>query len=264
LTSLSSCSSAGGGRVWLLLRGLARERRHWHEFPRLLAERDECHQVELVDLPGAGAEFERVPSPSVAWMARDVARRLPPVVTNARAGTVHVVGLSLGGMVVLELCRLLPERFARAVIINASSRLTPPLARLAPRAALGLLRAASMVDPRLRERRVLELTSTLPAAERARYAIMLADLTRDAPVARSTLLSQLLAAARFYPPAPTTLGAKLLFVCSREDALVSPRCSRDLAAFYASGCEEHASAGHDLPLDDPAWLCERVVRFAAG
>jgi pimeloyl-ACP methyl ester carboxylesterase len=260
----SGGGSVGRGRVWLLVRGLARERRHWHEFPRLLAERDGSDAVELVDLPGAGAEHGRVPLPSVAWMARDVARRLPPAVTRASAGAVSLVGLSLGGMVALELCRLLSGRFSRAVIINASSRLTPPLARLRPCAALGLVRAGLSGDPTLREQQVLELTSTLPAAERARYAGLAAGFAQDAPVARRTQLSQLLAAARFRPPAPATLGTKLLFLCSENDGLVSPRCSRELAAFYGARYEQHASAGHDLPLDDPAWLCERLVTFASG
>jgi pimeloyl-ACP methyl ester carboxylesterase len=239
----SGGGSVGRGRVWLLVRGLARERRHWHEFPRLLAERDGSDAVELVDLPGAGAEHGRVPLPSVAWMARDVARRLPPAVTRASAGAVSLVGLSLGGMVALELCRLLSGRFSRAVIINASSRLTPPLARLRPCAALGLVRAGLSGDPTLREQQVLELTSTLPAAERARYAGLAAGFAQDAPA---------------------TLGTKLLFLCSENDGLVSPRCSRELAAFYGARYEQHASAGHDLPLDDPAWLCERLVTFASG
>lgn len=248
--------------VWLLVRGLAREQRHWHDFPRRLAQRDPSRGVEVIDLPGSGSELGRVPRPSVSWMARDVARRLPRAVTHACGNPAGVVGLSLGGMVALELCRLLPEVFSSAVVINSSSRLTPPLARLVPRGGLALLRAAWTLEPTQREQRVLALTSALPAAERALYASLAAEISRDAPVARRTLLVQLLAAARFEPPAPESLAARLLFLCSERDALVSPRCSQDLAAFYGAACERHASAGHDLPLDDPDWLCERVVRFA--
>jgi pimeloyl-ACP methyl ester carboxylesterase len=250
--------------TWLLVRGLTRERRHWHEFPGLLAEREASGDVELVDLPGAGAEAGHVPLPSVAWMARDVARRLPPSFSGVGAKPYHVLGLSLGGMVALELCRLFPERFSSAVIINASSRLTPPHERLRPGAALELLRAALTLDPASRERRVLDLTSTLPATERARYARLSGQFARDAPVARRTLIAQLIAAARFRPPRPEVLRARLSFVCSSHDAVVSPRCSRDLAALYGSSCLEHPRAGHDVALDDPAWLCEHAVTFAAG
>jgi pimeloyl-ACP methyl ester carboxylesterase len=195
-------------------------------------------------------------------MARDVARRLPPAGTATGAKPYRLLGLSLGGMVALELCRLFPERFSHAVIINASSRLTPARARLRRGAALELLRAALTPDPARREQRVLDLTSTLPAGERARYARLSAQFARDAPVARRTLLAQLLAAARFRPP--ETLRVRLAFVGSRHDAVVSPRCSRDLAALYASPYLEHPSAGHDVPLDDPVWLCEHALAFVAG
>jgi len=246
--------------LWLLVRGLTRERRHWHEFPRALAERVPGHEVVLLDLPGAGSEAARVPWPSVRWMARDVARRFPPALRRPRAA-VGLLGLSLGGMVALELCRLFPDLFPLAVIVNASSRLTPPQARLQPHAARELLQAALTLDAVQREQRVLALTSTLPEAERQRYAALSAEFARDAPVARRTLLAQLLAAARFRPPPPRSLHTRLSFVCSERDAVVSPRCSRDLAAFYASACAEHPHAGHDLALDDPVWLCERIVAF---
>ena len=73
------------------------------------------------------------------------------------------------------------------------------------------------------------------------------------------MLAQLLGAARFVPPPPDVIGAKLTFIGSRHDRLVSMRCTRDLAAFYSCAPIEHPWAGHDLPLDDPDWLCARVV-----
>jgi pimeloyl-ACP methyl ester carboxylesterase len=92
--------------------------------------------------------------------------------------------------------------------------------------------------------------------------VLAAGYAREAPMTRWSMLSQLLAAARFCPPEPGTLQARLMFVCSRADDLVSPECSRDLAAFYSCPLEEHPTAGHDLALDDPEWLCERIWTFA--
>lgn len=244
---------------WLLLRGLAREQRHWHEFPELLARRSGA-SVQRVDLAGAGTEARRLPWPSVAWMARDVARRWPPLESGGAPWS--LVGLSLGGMVALELCRLYPRRFAGAVVVNSSSRLTPMVSRLRPEAALALGRAALMQDAVEREARVLELSSMLEPLERVRRAQLAAEFLRDAPATRRTLVSQLLAAARFLPPAPARVQTRLLFVTSRNDALVSPRCSHDLGELYGARVEEHPSAGHDLPLDAPDWLCERLLGFA--
>jgi pimeloyl-ACP methyl ester carboxylesterase len=250
---------------WLLLRGLARERRHWHGFVDLFRAGAGASSIVLADLAGVGTEHRRCPRASVAWMARDVARRVPGLgASGISLVDWSVVGLSLGGMVALELCRLYPERIRQGVIVNASSCLSSVRARLRPGAALGLLRAALSHDPVQRERRVLALTSTLPEAVRDRYARTAAEFARDAPASRRSALVQLVAAARFVPPKRAQLGTRLLFMSARNDALVNPRCSRDLAAWYGVTSEEHPWAGHDLPLDDPVWMCEHILSFAAA
>lgn len=252
-------------RHWLLLRGLAREQRHWHEFRDLFAARMSGASVDCVDVAGAGTEHVVLPRPSVCWMARDVARRLPALGRAQHSeGRWGVVGLSLGGMLALELCGMFPDRVDAAVIINCSSRLTRRSARIRPAAAIQLLRAASLRDPLRREQIVLALTSALPEAERTLYAERAAEFARDAPPSRWAAVAQLLAAGRFQPPERDRVRARLAFVCSRHDGLVSPRCTRDLAAWFGCACEEHAWASHDLPLDDPAWLCEHIAQFAGG
>ena len=242
---------------WLLLRGLAREQRHWHEFSQRLVERLPSGRVQPLDVAGTGTERGRHPRPSIEWLARDVARRLPDA-GGEGSSSWGVMGISLGGMIALELCRLLPGRITRAVIINSSSRLSGPATRFRPLAAARLAQALVSRDDTRREEIVLELTSRLARDERSRYARLAAEFARDAPMSRASVALQLAAAARFSPP---SLATPLLLVCSRRDALVNPRCTRDLAAFYGCGFEEHPDAGHDLPLDDPDWLCEQTLRF---
>jgi pimeloyl-[acyl-carrier protein] methyl ester esterase len=248
---------------WLLLRGLAREQRHWHGFVDLFRARVGASNVVLADLAGVGTERRRWPRASVAWMAHDVARRVPGLAASGEPmARWSVVGLSLGGMIALELCRQYPERIQRGVIVNASSRLSSARARLRLGAALGLVQAVLSPDPVRRERRVLALTSTLPQALRDSYARTAAEFARDAPASRGAVLVQLLAAARFVPPARSQLAARLAFICARNDTLVNPRCSRDLATWYGVASEEHPWAGHDLPLDDPEWLCDHILGLA--
>src|SRR4051812_46601339 len=118
---------------WLLLRGLGREQRHWYEFPERLRELVAPEPVFLLDLAGMGTERERIPAPSVPWLARDVAQRAAQLRSSPGRGnnpdTWSLIGLSLGGMVALELCRLWGQRVARAIVINSSSNITSPLAR---------------------------------------------------------------------------------------------------------------------------------------
>jgi pimeloyl-ACP methyl ester carboxylesterase len=246
---------------YLLVRGLGREALHWYDFPGALAARSGA-RVERLDVAGSGTQRARRPRPSVPWLARDVARRWRALASAAPSSAWTVVGLSLGGMIALELCRILPGTFSRAVIINASSRLTPLTERLRPSGACTLLGAVLSSDALARERRVLALTSALPPDARRRYARRAALIAEQRPPSRASVLAQLLGAARFVPPAPTALSVPLTFVCSRGDRLVSPRCTHDLAELYASSVLEHPWAGHDLPLDDPSWLCERLVSMA--
>jgi pimeloyl-ACP methyl ester carboxylesterase len=248
---------------WLLLRGLAREQRHWQEFRQRLAAREGGANVHAVDVAGAGTEHVVLPRPSITWMARDVARRVPALAGAPRAGERwSLVGLSLGGMLALELCRLFPLHIEAALIINSSSRLTSACSRIRPGAALAIAQALSLSDPLQRESVVLGLTSALPETERALYARRAAEFARDAPPSRWAVVAQLLAAGRFFPPQRGVLRARLGFVCSRHDRLVDPVCTRDLAAWFGSGCSEHPWAGHDLALDDPDWLCDHIAQFA--
>src|SRR5215510_10791267 len=117
---------------WLLLRGLGREQRHWYEFPQRLRELVAPEPVFLLDLAGMGTERGRLPPPSVPWLARDVARRAAQLTSGPGRGNPpeawSLIGLSLGGMVALELCWLWGPRVARAIVINSSSSLTSPVA----------------------------------------------------------------------------------------------------------------------------------------
>jgi predicted alpha/beta hydrolase family esterase len=54
-----------------------------------------------------------------------------------------------------------------------------------------------------------------------------------------------------------------LVLTSAADRMVDPSCSRALARQWGCALREHASAGHDLPLDDGAWVSEQVAQWLA-
>lgn len=64
--------------TWILLRGLAREARHWgsfaQQFSRVLASSNLIHQAEALDLPGNG-EFCQLPSPTSVPRMVELARQ---------------------------------------------------------------------------------------------------------------------------------------------------------------------------------------------
>lgn len=242
---------------WLLLRGLGREQRHWHDFPDRLARRLHASSVATLDLAGAGTEHGRRSYSSIARLAEDVAARsLRKAAAGERLG---LVGLSLGGMVALELAGSGRPEVAACVVINSSSRASTTFARMRPRAAGTIVGMLGRRDALAREERVLALTSRLPGGvlgERARSA---AHFALQRPMSRKSFACQLMAAARFTPPPVEQMGTPLLFLSSRGDELVDPRCSADLARRYAAPHVQHPWAGHDLPLDDPDWVSCQIA-----
>jgi predicted alpha/beta hydrolase family esterase len=50
---------------------------------------------------------------------------------------------------------------------------------------------------------------------------------------------------------------------SAADGLVDPRCSQRLAQAWGAPMRKHPTAGHDLPLDDGAWVAREVAAWLA-
>jgi alpha-beta hydrolase superfamily lysophospholipase len=114
-------------------------------------------------------------------------------------------------------------------------------------------------DDAAREAAILQLTSRRVAAVPPQWL----TLRRERPVSRLNALRQLAAAAAFRLPAAAP-AVPLLLLASRGDALVDAGCSQALAARWDLPLEVHPDAGHDLPLDDEAWVVERVAQWLRG
>lgn len=243
--------------TWVLLRGLAREARHWGGFGAELQRQLPGREVVVApDLPGNGALW-RERSPARVDAMVDAARRelaslphKPPYV---------LVALSLGGMVALRWAAQERRKVRGCVLINTSlGGHSPFWQRLRPGAYLPLARILLSRHALDRESRVLRLTSNAPPQEAT--ARLWARYADEAPVQRTNALRQLTAAARHRPVAERPAVPTLL-LASEHDRLVSSACSRALAAAWDAPLAVHPSAGHDLPLDDPRWVIEQVLAW---
>jgi pimeloyl-ACP methyl ester carboxylesterase len=85
---------------------------------------------------------------------------------------------------------------------------------------------------------------------------------RECPVSRASALRQLWAAARYKAPAAKP-AVPMLVLTSTHDGLVDTRCSERLAAAWQCEIARHPQAGHDLPLDDSAWVLAQIQRWLA-
>lgn len=241
--------------TWVLLRGLSRERRHWGDFVRCFTRIVPGSIVIAIDLPGNGALCGQ-PSPTrVEDMAEfcrtDLARRgIPP--------PYNLLAMSLGAMVALDWAYRHPVDISRCVLINTSVRSVNPFyRRLRPGNYLPLLRLVFLGgSPEAWEREILRCTSRLRSGQQE-IAREWAVLRRERPPARSNILRQLLAAARYRAPSGPP-SVPLLMLASRADALVDVRCSLALARAWKCPIRIHEAAGHDLPLDDAEWTAGRV------
>lgn len=245
--------------AWVLLRGLSRERRHWGEFPGHLQQACGDGEVHALDLPGNGG-LNRLASPvDVAAMAENCRAQL---CERGIAPPYYLLAMSLGAMVAVAWAGRYPQEVAGCVLINTSlRRFSPFYRRLTPRNYLPLLRLLLERDPERRESAILRLTSCRP--ERPATLAEWTAYARQHPVTPGNALRQLLAAARYWAPAGKPPPA-LLILASAGDRLVDPRCSRELATRWQAAFAEHPSAGHDLPLDDPAWVARQIAGWLRG
>lgn len=247
--------------TWLLLRGLSRSAGHWGSFPQQLAAALPDARVIALDLPGNGRLCGQRSATSVAAMAEQARQQLRAA---GVAPPVHLVALSLGGMVACQWAVSWPQELCSVVLINTSLRGVSPVQqrmRLAAWPALLRLALAPCGD-RQWEETIHTLTSQRPEQRQATVAAWLA-LRRQQPVVRLNVLRQLLAAARYRAPEQPP-DVPLLLLASQADRLVDSRCSAMLARRWGVPLLLHPSAGHDLPLDDPDWLIEQLRQWQAG
>ncbi len=245
---------------WILLRGLAREARHWEDFPERLAGVLGCPAPLTPDLPGAGRRF-REPAPlSVPGLAAAVRAE---VLRGGARPPLSLLGLSLGGMVAVAWAALWPGEVGALVTANTSlGRYSAPWRRLRP-GVLGLVaRAAGATSAEDRERALLAMIAqNLPDPDR--LARRWGEYQRQCPVSLINVARQTLAAARYRGPArpPPIPG---LVLRSLGDRMVSPRCSERLARAWGWPLASHPWGGHDLPLEDPGWCVEQVAAWNQG
>lgn len=244
--------------TWILLRGLGREQAHWGAFQDALRARIPAGDTVLpVDLPGNGKRHRESSPLTVQGMLHAVRAE---VAGAASRKPCVVVALSLGGMVALEWASTCPAEVHACILVNTSLRACSPFwQRLRPTAYPALLRWLLPGSLARREASVLAATSNRPLDAMVLAAWV--GIATQRPVRRLNVLRQLLGAGRFR--APARIRVPTLVIASRGDRLVSPACSEAIAQANGLPLAQHPWAGHDLPLDDPCWLAERIAGWAA-
>lgn len=253
----------------LLIRGLARETRHWGDFIGELqtayASRGLALRVTTVDLPGCGRHSEmRAPVTVAANVDFARSKYADIMASEAQAGMPppshrRLVALSFGGMIAANWLERFPTDFHSAVLMNSSWQgLSPFYERLRYDSWWRLPGLLAEQDVRVREQRVLEWISNRPE-RRSAVLDQWAAIQLSRPVSPANAALQLLAAGRFKPP--DKIKAPVLVLASRQDRFVNPRCSEVIARHLKAKLVTHPSAGHDLTLDAGPWVAEMIAEW---
>lgn len=243
-------------KTWVFMRGWGRESGHWSGFvDRFKACFPEDH-VMTVDHAGLGRQRERAVPTSVPAMVETVRIQVP------RLGTQYILfGHSLGGMVALDwMARHAPE-VAGAVLINTSTRDTSSWRERLALSSLNRM-AKIMMEPseREREERIMKLVTRKPEAHLEQLGEWV-KIARERPPSRLTMARQLWAASRFSLNDFPKDHAPILCLGSLGDELVDPACTDRLAQRLHADLSLHPWAGHEITLDDPDWVLERIMKW---
>jgi pimeloyl-ACP methyl ester carboxylesterase len=239
---------AGSGEPLLLIMGLGGDHQAWGFQFRAFAER---HRVIAFDNRGAGQSS----APDEPYTIRGMADDARGLLDALGVGRVHVVGVSMGGMIAQELALAQPERVASLHLGCTLARSDPYL-----RSVLRVWRDLRARLPQESVVRTIALWLLAPAtfAERPDFAEMVVQAALANPFPQSTagFLRQSEAVmghdtldrlAALRPPTLVTVG--------EDDILVPPRFSREVsAAIPGSALHVVAAAGH-------VYFWERVDDF---
>jgi pimeloyl-ACP methyl ester carboxylesterase len=242
---------------WILIRGLVRGAGHWTDFPERLQAAFPQDHIELLEIPGNGARYQEKSPLTMEEMVKSL-RQASSFVREGKK--VSILAISLGAMLATAWAEQFPDEVESLVLINSSSakhskfyeRLIPHNYYKIANIFAGYKKRFSVEDI---EREILKMT--VNSSERRDYALPIWTAESSAhPTSIENFFRQLWIAGYGFPqkaPAPT------MILCCDNDHFVNVSCSKTLAKNWGCPISIHPWAGHDLTLDDPDWVIEKLV-----
>lgn len=231
----------------VLIRGLFRGKFHWGTFLDHLQATFPDKQILCLDIPGVGERTNELSPCSIEGMVESLRTQLDLTTP------VDVVSISMGGMIGLKWAEMYPSEIDRLVCINTSSRGASPFYyRLKPNNYVNLLLALIVSVPS-RELLNYQMLSNQALRQDILDAWVLLD--QKYPMRKINFFRQLYAAMWFKASLPE---CELFFVSSTQDSMVDYRATQALAKKWNANLIINEQDGHDIPLDNPIWLCEKL------
>ena len=250
-------SDVGRGPPLVLINGLGRTSRHWLGFDQKLVQ--ENMRVISMDMRGIGNNLRPATwGMTMADMAQDVIE----VLDELNIDRAHIFGVSLGGMVAMQLAMAAPRRCQSLSIVNSSvGTWSHFYRRLSMRACFFLMRnAIDRSDSDLFARDLVDLVVgiDMPDDDRKMLATEFSRLEKRFPSHSSVILKQMLAAARFTAgkglrnirtPTQVIVGAYDFFVPRFNSVLIHKLIPQSKIHVISTG-------GHELMYDKQQTLIQ--------
>lgn len=240
---------------FLLLRGLAREQRHWGDFVPLMQTTFPDNTILTMDIPGNGSLYQRKSPITIAGMTEALRQQLSLL---SHRQPINLIALSMGGMMAIDWMTRYPDEIASAVLINSSVRGFAPFYQRLCWQNYAKFFKLCWQTPAAREKLILALTANHHGHNHDLLSHWQA-WQQQCPLSWQNAVRQIFAAAQFkaiQKPLPP-----ILIITSVADRLVDYRCSVSLHKAWATAYAQHPSAGHDIPLDDPQWVVNAVKNW---
>lgn len=239
------------------MRGLVRGVGHWSDFPERFKQAFPNDNFELLEIPGNGTLYKEKSPTSMDQMV-EALRNQSQFIQQGKK--VHILAISLGAMAATTWANRYPDEVHNLVLINSSSaKHSKFYERLKPNNYLKIAGLFAGFNTRYTiediEREILNMTAN--SSERRNFALPIwTQESVSHPIGIQNFFRQLLAAGSSeFPkeaPVPTTI------LTCENDRFVNVSCSKNLAMSWDCPIHIHPWAGHDLPLDDPDWVLERL------
>ncbi len=238
---------------FVLIRGLLRESRHWGEFSNILQQYFPDAEIHTPDIPGNGRLHDHTSPNTIAGLT-DALRQQIPV-----RHKLNLIAVSMGGMIAIDWMNRYPDEISSAVLINTSVR---PCSPFYQRLRWQLYPAIMKMLFHSRHQRELDILKLISNRHQQDSELIKSwqQWQQQYPITATSAKNQLLAAAKFsitsqHPNPP------ILIVASKADRLVNYRCSLTLQQIWQTDYQQHDTAGHDIPLDEPIWLINVISQW---
>jgi pimeloyl-ACP methyl ester carboxylesterase len=232
-----------------------RDQRHWNGFDQRL--RHKGLSVITPDLPGNGERVAEISPLNIADYTAAIWQQLDA--TCAEHEPIYLLGLSMGGMLALEMARQRPWQIRHVFVLNSSAaNLSLWYQRFNPFnvvKAFCLRTRAKGLHPL--ESSIVRLTSHRHHQDCGLIARWSAFRRESCPSLRNAM-RQLWAAFRYQ--CPLVLAVPVSVLCGDRDALVSIESSRALARHFQCDLIILAYCGHDMAIDAPAKLADYLLK----